>query len=181
MSGSECSIYGFCEKYPRIDISRDFDTRRCIFDDCEAKVFEDLDICGKHLVETVYKLIIPHIPIFCNVDGCAERKYGELHVCEEHFAYAYKTYSEANNGNKKTISSHIMDFYRSVEEHLEIRIPFATKGKNTSRVEHPHYNTPVISEENEHYDDCDGDLELHSSHMIQIPCRMNIVDVGIDE
>lgn len=148
--------YDLCSDCLQMTAQHDCEENKCIFVNCSAKAIDKLDVCGNHLVETVYGLIVPYHPIVCNVEGCTENSVRDYPVCDIHWILAYKSCLSANSGNQKA-SSRVAKFYHATDSKIakEYRPKKATvqitDGDEDDFVEcsteHPHYTTPVIQEE----------------------------------
>lgn len=99
------------------------DGRICVYGNCAKKAIEKLDLCGTHLIETIYGICPPFCPVNCNVDGCTEKAIGELPVCEEHLIIAHRTCISALDGNAKATQRVSKLYKRTSDEILREYIP----------------------------------------------------------
>lgn len=106
---------------------------QCIFENCSAKAIDKLDVCGNHLVETVYGFAIPYAPIVCNVAGCTEKSVSGYPVCDAHWIIAYKSCLSANSGNAAA-ASRVSKFYHASGDKI---------ADEYRPAEHPHNTTPI--------------------------------------
>lgn len=109
--------FDLCSDCLQMTAQHDHDENQCIFDNCSARAVDKLDVCGNHLVETVYGLTIPYRPVVCNVEGCTERSIRDYPVCDQHWIIAYRSCLSANSGNAKA-SSKVSKFYHATDSKI---------------------------------------------------------------
>ena len=118
--------FDLCQECLQKTMPKQTPNKHCVFDECSDNVLDELDVCGKHLIETIYCLSPPYTSVFCNIEGCLEKSRDEYHVCEKHWAFAYKMCLEVNAGK------HI------AKPEITIMSP---------PLEQLHYNSPALPED----------------------------------